>query len=101
VIVIANQNFPAVLPSVENKCLVIVRLQKGCLNELVDFALNIKKCVGVPSGKVILIGSISHLESVGTQLYATACVNAKCRLLGNVRWSYLSPPPLEVATIRN
>ncbi len=43
VIVLADQNFPAVLPSCENKCLAIARLEKGSLDDLVDFAINITK----------------------------------------------------------
>jgi hypothetical protein len=77
VIVLVDQNFPAVLPSCENKCLAIVRLEKGCMDEL-EFAINLtKNSVTVPAGTVILIGSLSHMERVGAQLYATACVNAK------------------------
>jgi hypothetical protein len=43
VIVIADQNFPGLLPSAEGNCLAIIRLEKGCLPELVDFAINIAK----------------------------------------------------------
>jgi hypothetical protein len=59
VIVLADKNFPAVLPSRENKCLAIIRLEKGCLDELVDFAINLtKNTVTVPAGTVIVIGSL-------------------------------------------
>jgi hypothetical protein len=56
VIIIADQNFPAVLPSVENKCLAIMRLEKGCLTELVDFAIELTKNACVPAGTVFVIG---------------------------------------------
>jgi hypothetical protein len=82
VVVIADQNFPGLLPAVEGNCLAIIRLEKGCLTELVDFAINIAKPISVPSGTVFLVGSLSHLEKTGTQSYATACINAKRRLLG-------------------
>ena len=62
VIVLADQNFPGLLPSVEGKCLAIIRLEKGTMTELVDFAINIAKPVTVPSGTVFLVGSLSHLE---------------------------------------
>jgi hypothetical protein len=52
------------------------------MSELVDFAINIAKSVTVPSGTVFLVGSLSHLEKAGTQSYATACINAKRRLMG-------------------
>jgi len=105
VIVLADQNFPAVLPSCENKCLAIIRLEKGCLDDLVDFAINItKNSITVPSGTVFVIGSLSHMERVGVQLYATACINAKRRLLGAFKKCeivpFVPPPPWEVATIR-
>jgi hypothetical protein len=82
VVVIADQNFPGLLPAVEGNCLAIIRLEKGCLTELVDFAINLAKPISVPSGTVFLVGSLSHLEKTGTQSYATACINAKRRLLG-------------------
>jgi hypothetical protein len=96
VIVLADQNFPAVLPSCENKCLAIARLEKGTLDELVDFAIKItKNSITVPSGTVFVIGSLSHMERVGAQLYATACINAKRRLLGAFKKCEIVPfvPP--------
>ena len=97
VIVLADQNFPGLLPSVEGKCLAIIRLEKGTMTELVDFAINIAKSVTVPSGTVFLVGSLSHLEKVGTQSYATACINAKRRLMGAFKKCEVVPfvpPPL-------
>jgi hypothetical protein len=76
------------------------------MTELVDFAINIAKSVTVPSGTVLL-GSLSHLEKAGTQSYATACINAKRRLLGALKKCEVvpfippPPPPLEDAIIRN
>jgi len=97
VIVLADQNFPGLLPSAEGKCLAIIRLEKGTMTELVDFAINIAKPVTVPSGTVFLVGSLSHLEKVGTQSYATACINAKRRLMGAFKKCEVVPfvpPPL-------
>jgi hypothetical protein len=97
VVVIADQNFPGLLPSAEGNCLAIIRLEKGCLTELVDFAINIAKTVSVPSGTVFLVGSLSHLEKSGTQSYATACINAKRRLMGAFKKCevvpFIPPPP--------
>jgi hypothetical protein len=68
------------------------------MDELVDFAINLtKNSVTVPAGTVFLIGSLSHMERVGAQLYATACVNAKRRLLGAFKKCEIVPfvpPPL-------
>jgi hypothetical protein len=80
VVVIANQNFPGLLPSAEGNCLAIIRLEKGCQAELVDFAINITKSVTVPFGTVFLVGSLNHLEKAGTQSNAAACIIAKRRL---------------------
>jgi hypothetical protein len=67
------------------------------MTELVDFAINIAKPVTVPSGTVFLVGSLSHLEKVGTQSYATACINAKRRLMGAFKKCevvpFVPPPP--------
>jgi hypothetical protein len=102
--VIADQNFPGLLPSAEGNCLAIIRLEKGCLTELEDFAINIAKPVSVPSGTDFLVGSLSHQEKSGTQSYATACINAKHRLLGAFKKCEVVPfipHPLEAAIIRN
>jgi hypothetical protein len=68
------------------------------LDELVDFAINItKNSITVPSGTVFVIGSLSHMERVGAQLYATACINAKRRLLGAFKKCEIVPfvpPPM-------
>jgi hypothetical protein len=63
VIVLCDQNFPAVLASVENHCLTIMRLDT--FEELIDLFLKISKNVTVPEGTVILVGSISLLARVG------------------------------------
>jgi hypothetical protein len=48
VIVLADQNFPAVLPSSENRCLSIIRLDQGRLDELIDLFLKIARQTTVP-----------------------------------------------------
>jgi hypothetical protein len=48
VIVLVNQNFPAVLPSSENLCLLIIRLEQGSLDELIDLFVNVTRQVMVP-----------------------------------------------------
>jgi hypothetical protein len=68
------------------------------LDDLVDFAINItKNSITVPPGTVFVIGSLSHMERVGAQLYATACINAKRRLMGAFKKCEIVPfvpPPL-------
>jgi hypothetical protein len=85
VIVLCDQNFPVVLPSVENHCLSIMRLDTGTIEELIDLFLKISKNITVPEGTVILVGSISLLARVGVHGYSSACINAKRRLTGAIK----------------
>jgi hypothetical protein len=104
VIVLADQNFPAVLPSSENRCLSIIRLDQGGLDELIDLFLKIARQTTVPAGTVVLFGSLISLSKVGLQSYAAACVNSKRRLTGGVKGIEavpFVPPPWEAAVIRN
>ncbi len=95
VIVLCDQNFPAVLPSIENHCLTIMRLDTGTIEELIDLFLKISKNVTVPEGTVILVGSISLLARVGVHGYSSACINAKRRPAGAIKGSVVIPfiPP--------
>jgi len=56
VIILADQNFPAILPSAENRCMAIVRLEHGSLDELIDLFLKISRPVTIPEGMGILFG---------------------------------------------
>jgi hypothetical protein len=97
VIILADQNFPAVLPSAENRCMAIVRLEHGSLDELIDLFLKISRPVTIPEGTIILFGSLSSLARIGTQSYASACINGKRRITGAIKNSVavpFVPPPL-------
>jgi hypothetical protein len=97
VIVLADQNFPAVLQSSENRCLSIIRLDQGGLDKLIDLFLKIARQTTVPAGTVVLFGSLTSLSKVGLQSYAAACVNGKRRLTGGVKGieavPFVPPPP--------
>jgi hypothetical protein len=97
VIVLADQNFPAVLPSAENRCLAIMRLESGSLDELIDLFLKITRPVTVPKGTVVLFGSLTSLAKVGLQSYASSCINGKHRISGAIKESvpvpFVPPPP--------
>ena len=104
VIVLADQNFPAVLPSSENRCLSIIRLDQGGLDELIDLFLKIARQTTVPGGTVVLFGSLISLSKLGLQSYAAACINSKRRLSGGIKGVEavpFVPPPWEAAMIRN
>jgi len=105
VIILCDQNFPAVLPSAENRCLSIIRLEHGSMEELIDLFLKISRPVSVPEGTIILFGSLTNLGRVGTQSYASACLNGKRRIQGAIKGSvaipFIPPPPWVGAMIRN
>jgi hypothetical protein len=95
-----------VLPSVEGRCLAIMRLEAGSMDELVDLFLNLSRNTTVPEGTVVLIGSISHLAKVGVHGYTSACINAKRRVSGAIKGSvtipFIPPPPWVAAmTLRS
>ncbi len=97
VIILCDQNFPAVLPSAENHCLSIIRLEHGSLDDLIDLYLKISRPISIPEGTVVLYGSLTTLGRVGTQSYASACINGKRRINGAIKGSvaipFIPPPP--------
>jgi hypothetical protein len=97
VIVLVDQNFPAVLPSSENRCLSIIRLEQGSLDDLIDLFVNITRQVTVPPGTVVLFGSLTSLSKVGLQSYASACINGRRRISGVAKKCevipFIPPPP--------
>jgi hypothetical protein len=107
VIVLVDQNFPAVLPSSENRCLSIIRLDQGSLDDLIDLFVNITRQVTVPPCSVVLFGSLTSLSKVGLQSYASACINGRRRISGVAKKCEVilfippPPPPSEAAMIRN
>ena len=69
-IVATDQCFPACLPAAEGECLRIVRVEGGALREIV---LALADSIGgkaLVKGTVILLGSVSHMATVGTVQYA-------------------------------
>jgi hypothetical protein len=69
-IVIADQNFPAVLPvDSHDQCFKIIRVESGSLKVLVDTLLDHVGNRVIPPGSLVLIGSLSHLANVGLSAY--------------------------------
>jgi hypothetical protein len=65
-IVLSDQNFPACLPAVSGKCLVVIRQEDALLSDLgLLFAKMVGKEYAIPRGSVILIGSLTHLLKQG------------------------------------
>ncbi len=106
VVFITDQNFPAVLPSAEGRCLAIMRMEQASMDALADMVIKLAKTVTIPESTVFVVGSLSHLSRVGTHGYAISCVNVRRRLSGAFKGvkvvPFSPPPPPSVdATIRN
>ena len=95
VILLTDQNFPAVLPTGSGNCIAIIRIDQGKLSELTDLLLSISP-EQFPQGTIFVLGSLSHLQGEGLQGYAKAGVTAGRRLSGRFPDSYsflFTPPP--------
>ncbi len=68
--ILADQNFPAALPSLDGKCPAVIRVEGGLLSELGDFFYSLMKDYTFPEGSVLMIGSLSHLMEEGLAGYA-------------------------------
>jgi hypothetical protein len=80
--VVADQNFPGVLPVDGNgECVKIFRMEHGSIPELVESFLEFTKGYVVPAGTVVVLSSASHLAEVGMAAYAADFVGARLGLL--------------------
>jgi hypothetical protein len=75
-VILSDQSFPPILPANDDKCVVVVRVEDGLLSEIEQaFLDHFAKYVGpigsLPRGRVILMGSVSHLGSRGLASYAS------------------------------
>jgi hypothetical protein len=96
VVFVTDQNFPAVLPSAEGRCLAIMRMEQASMDDLADLVIKLAKPVTISESTVFVVGSLSHLSRVGTHGYAISCVNIRRRLSGafkGVKVVPFSPPP--------
>ena len=80
--VLADQNFPAALPSDNSgaKCLKILRVEGANLGELADKFISLTKNWEVPAGSLVLIASLSHLAEVGLAAYTEDLAAAVSKL---------------------
>jgi hypothetical protein len=82
VIIICDQNFPAILPSATGECAAIARLEDATFEELGDFLSSFAAKDSLPHGTLILVGSLSELKRGGISPYLAACTQM-IRRLGN------------------
>jgi hypothetical protein len=94
--VLADQNFPASLPSDNGglKCMKILRIEGGKLDELACLFLDITRGWLLPPGSLILLGSLSHLAETGLAAYTEDLCNAVAKLSNGFRRSVgIAPAP--------
>ena len=80
VIVLSDQNFPAILPARVGDCVAIIRVEDGLIHELERALLDRFKAFlsphgSLPTGSAILVGSLSHLHARGLADYANSLVS--------------------------
>ena len=80
-LIATDQCFPACLPAVNGECLRIVRVEGGALREIVLALADSIAGKKLVKGTVILIGSVSHMASVGTAQYTLDWVRSRQWLL--------------------
>jgi hypothetical protein len=69
IIIFCDQNFVTTLYG-GNSCVAIVRLEDGSLREIADLAIEVLERQSIPPGTLLLLGSASHLQHVGTTIFA-------------------------------
>jgi hypothetical protein len=74
VLVFSDQNFFPTL-SGGNSSVAVARLENGSLEEIADLAAEILERHPIPSGTILILGSVTHLQNVGTTLFATGWCN--------------------------
>ncbi len=71
---LTDQNFPPVLPSKDELCPIVFRVEGGLLREIGVAFLNTLGDFTIPEGSVIVIGSLSHLMEEGRVGYSKGLV---------------------------
>jgi hypothetical protein len=69
-VILSDQNMPAAMPSLDEKCPAIIRVEGALLSELGDIFYSLLRDFTLPEGSILLIGSLSHLMEEGMVGYA-------------------------------
>jgi hypothetical protein len=82
---LTDQAFPPILPAKDNKCVVVVRVEDGLLSEIENsfkdiFAEFVRPNGFLPTGSVVLLGSVSHMGAKGIDAYAGSLVSCMSSL---------------------
>jgi len=71
ILVATDQNFPATLYSADEKaCIAVMRVEHGTMKEISFAVADMQDGVEVPMGSIILVGSVSDLDSQGVSGYS-------------------------------
>jgi hypothetical protein len=73
-IILADQNMPPILPFAGKTCPAVIRVEGGSLGELGDSLCTLLGDYTIPTGSVIAIGSLSHLQKSGIASYTDKLV---------------------------
>ena len=84
VFVLADQNFPPVLPTPDGRCVRIVRIENGSLTELAEVFLKTVSGWSVRVGSVVAITSASRLAQIGLAGYAEEMVRAARMIIASL-----------------
>jgi hypothetical protein len=79
-IVVADQNFPPILPARDGHCPLIIRVEDGTLQEIGEVFFERLKAYSaphgsLPPGSVVALGSMTHLQTRGLADYTDAFVS--------------------------
>jgi hypothetical protein len=94
-IILVDQNFPAVLPIASGSCLAIIRIDQGKIKDLVVLLFSISP-EEFPPRTIFVLGSLTHLQGEGLHGYAAAGVKAGKRIASQFPDAYsvlFTPPP--------
>jgi hypothetical protein len=53
VVVVTDQNFPAVLPSAESRCLAIMHMEQASMDDLADMFIKLAKTTEIPAAPLL------------------------------------------------
>jgi hypothetical protein len=103
-VILSDQNMPAAMPSLGEKCPAIIRVEGALLSELGDIFYSLLRDFTLPEGSILLIGSLSHLMEEGMVGYAK-CLGAEFRRFSKlfdftVHVIPFIPPPPAARTTR-
>ena len=90
--VITDQNFVSAL-SGTSECVPVIRVEDSTLEELFQFALEIFSRTPIPAGSLFLLGSTSHLVSIGSTLYALEWQNTLSKFTNRWPNAQVGPVP--------